>query len=171
MGRGAAYIAILVLSACTETSSSEGPLGPRGLNPSRAQVTTENVVFEVEVVDFVPCANGGVGEEILLTGKLHDLIHLTTNNNRFLVKLHTQPQGITGVGLTTGTKYQGTGVTQERFGGSLVNGQFSDTYVNNFRLIGQGPGNNLLIHQNAHITFNAKGEVTAVLDHLSISCK
>lgn len=172
MGRLSVCFAILVvpLSACTETSS-EGPLGPRGLSSSRAEVITENVVFEVDIVDFVPCANGGAGEIVQLSGRLHDLIHTVTNNNRFLVKLHTQPQGITGVGLTTGTKYQGTGVTQERFGGSLVNGQFSDTFINNFRLIGQGPGNNLLIHENLHVTFNAKGELTAELDHLSITCK
>lgn len=172
MGRGAVCFAILVLplSACTETPS-EGPIGPRGLNPSRAEVTTESVVFEVDIVDFVPCANGGAGELVQLSGRLHDLIHLTTNDNHFLVNFHTQPQGITGVGLTTGTKYQGTGVTQERFGGSLVNGQISETFVNNYRLIGRGPGNNLLIHQNAHITFNAKGELTAEIDHLSVTCK
>ena len=172
MGRVSAYIAILAvpLSACTE-SYSEGPLGPRGLSSSRAVVTSENVVFDADIVDFVSCANRGVGEVVQVSGRLHDTIHVTTNDNHFVVKLHTQPQGIRGVGLTTGTKYQGTGVTQERFGGSLSNGQFSDTFVNNFRIIGQGPGNNLLIHQNLHVTFNAKGELTAELDHLSITCK
>ena len=52
-----------------------------------------------------------------------------------------QPQGISGTGETTGDKYQAIGVTQETFKGSFQNGQANDTFVNNFRIIGQAPGN------------------------------
>ncbi len=70
------------------------------------------------------------------------------------------PQGISGVGLDTGDKYQGAGVTQDHFKGSFNNGQFNQTFVNNFRIIGQGPGNNFLVHENFRLTINANGEVT-----------
>jgi hypothetical protein len=43
--------------------------------------------------------------------------------------------------------------------------------VNNFRLIGQGSGNNLQVHQNVHITINANGTVTATVDNTSVDCK
>lgn len=166
------FLAILTftLVACSETSYSEGPFGPRGLNPA-AVVSTANLIFPVDILAFVPCADGGAGEFVELSGNLHDLFHLMINGNRFVLKVHTQPQRIRGVGLSTGDKYQGTGVTQETFGGSLVNGQFSDTFVNNFRIIGQGPGNNFLVHQNLHVTFNANGGVTAIVDNASVSCK
>jgi hypothetical protein len=45
------------------------------------------------------------------------------------------------------------------------------TYVNNFRIIGQGPGNNYLIHNNFHYTINANGELTAWVDNFSAECK
>ncbi|HET6639839.1 MAG TPA: hypothetical protein VFH82_13775 [Gemmatimonadota bacterium] len=136
-----------------------------------ADVTTTNVIFPVDIETFVPCANGGTGEIVALSGNVHDLFHVTINGNRFKVKVHTQPQGVRGVGLTTGDKYRGTGVTQETFGGSLVNGQASSTFVNNFHIVGQGPGNNFTIAEVVHSTINARGELTAVVDHSSVTCK
>jgi hypothetical protein len=120
---------------------------------------------------FVPCAAGGAGELINVSGPLHILFHETVNDNNFHVKIHFQPQGISGVGFTTGDKYQGTGVTQETFGGSFVNGQFSDTFVNNFRMIGQGPDNNFTVHETFHFTINANGTMTAFVDNFKIECK
>ncbi len=166
---GSLAILAAALAACSETS--DGPVGPRGLRKAAASVTTTNVIFPVEIEEFVPCANGGAGEIVTLTGNLHDLFHVTTNGNRFKVKVHTQPQGVRGVGLTTGDRYRGTGVTQETFGGSLVDGQATSTFVNNFRVVGQGPRNNFMIHEVVHFTFNARGELTAEIDRTRVTCR
>jgi hypothetical protein len=120
---------------------------------------------------FIPCANNGAGELVIFQGNLHILLSFTINNNRVSGKDHFQPQGLTGTGNVTGDKYQGTGVTQSMFSGSLVNGQFESTSVNNFRIIGQGPGNNYLVHEIAHITINANGLATVFFDSLSVDCK
>ena len=165
-----AALAIVGLVAC----DSPAALDDSAVTPpsfARATTFTDNVKFPVNIGVFIPCAAGGAGEVVFLSGNLHSLIHSTVNDNNFKIKIHNQPQGISGTGLTTGDKYQGTGVTQETFGGSFVNGQFSDTFVNNFRIIGQGPGNNLLIHQTFHFTLNANGELTAFVDNLSVECK
>ena len=72
----------------------------------------------------------------------------------------------------TGDKYQATGVTKDSsFKGSFQNGQFTQTYVNNFRIIGTGTGNNFLVHEVAHITINADGTLTVFHDNFSIACK
>jgi hypothetical protein len=84
------------------------------------------------------------------------------------VKTHDQPQGISGTGLVTGDKYQATGVTQDEFNTSFG---MEETFINNFRIIGQGPGNNFLVHENFHITINANGTVTAFHDNFTIDCK
>jgi hypothetical protein len=42
--------------------------------------------------------------------------------------------------------------------------------VNNFRLIGPGPGNNLLVHETAHVTINGDEVVVVEHDNLSIEC-
>lgn len=48
---------------------------------------------------------------------------------------------------------------------------FQTMFVNNFRIIRQGPGNNLLVREALHVTVNAKGDITATVDNLSVDCK
>jgi hypothetical protein len=97
-------------------------------------------------------------------------MHFTANaNGGFSVESHFQPQGISGVGLSSGVKYQGTGVTSSRF--NIKGLPFTDTFINNFRIIGQGPGNNFLLHENFHVTVNANGEMTAFVDNFRVACK
>jgi len=106
-----------------------------------------------------------------LAGPLHTLITFTINGNNFSGVFHFQPQGISGTGETTGDKYQATGVTQESFKTSLKNNQANLTFVNNFRIIGQGPGNNYLVQENMHVTINANGTLTVFHDNFSVACK
>jgi hypothetical protein len=135
---------------------------------SQGAVTT-NVREPFTLFEFIPCANGGAGESIELTGTLHILFTATENGSGgFSVSSHFNPQALTGVGDTTGAKYQGTGVTRDNF--NLNVGQVS-TFVNNFRMIGQGPGNNLLVHDVTHVTVNAKGVVTAEVFKSSFECR
>jgi hypothetical protein len=105
------------------------------------------------------------------SGPLHVLFTFTINGNNVSGFSHFQPQGISGTGETTGDKYQGTGVTQQSFKISLLNGQANFTSVNNFRIIGQGPGNNYLVHENMHVTINANGTVIVSHDNFSVACK
>jgi hypothetical protein len=155
-----------------------GPTGPDrfaspllGLSANSASTITTNDQVPFSFTVFVPCANGGAGEDVFVSGTLHVLTHQTiSSSGNVQVKVHFQPQGATGVGQTTGDTYHATGVTQEEFN---QNGTypFTDTFVNNFRLIGPGPNNNLLIHENLHITINANGVVTAFVDNFSIECR
>jgi hypothetical protein len=138
--------------------------------PTHAAVQVDDKT-DISLSVFVPCAAGGVGEIVDLSGPLHTLVSITINGNKISGELHSQPQGISGSGETTGAKYQATGVTSESFTVSLQNGQANTTFVNNFRIIGQGPGNNLLVHENTHITVNADGTVTVFHDNFSIDCK
>ena len=127
---------------------------------------------DINLTVFVPCAAGGAGELVDLSGRLHTLITFTINGNNVSGMAHFQPQGLSGTGETTGDKYQATGVTKDTsFKLSLQNGQANQTFVNNFRIIGSGAGNNFLVHEEAHITFNANGTVTVFHDNLSIECK
>jgi hypothetical protein len=138
--------------------------------PAHAAVQV-NESTNISLSVFIPCAAGGIGEIVDLTGSLHSLISFTENANNVSGYFHFQPQGLDGTGETTGAQYNGTGVTQQSFSTSLQNSQANLTYVNNFRIIGQGPGNNFLAHETMHITFNADGTVTVFHDNFSIDCK
>ncbi len=136
-----------------------------------AGVTQNDVNQTIPWSDFIPCANGGAGEDVSGTIDLHMLMTSTVNGNNVSGKYHFQPQGSNLVGSVSGDTYQATGVSQGTFKGSLQNGQFMATDVNNYRLIGHGPGNNLLIHEVSHITVNANGDVTVTFDKPSVDCK
>jgi hypothetical protein len=130
-----------------------------------------NTTTDISLQVFVPCAAGGAGEIVDLSGPLHVLLSFTINGNNISGVQHFQPQGISGTGETTGAKYQATGVTSTTFQQSLQNGQASETFINRFDIIGQGPGNNFRVHETAHITFNAAGTVTVNFDDFSVECK
>jgi hypothetical protein len=133
--------------------------------PTRAEVLN-NAKIPFAVTVFIPC----VPEFVVLTGELHTLIAQEVDSDGGIhVKTHFQPQGISGVGPVTGAKYQGTGVTQEHTN-DHSSGAFEDTFVNNFRMIGQGPGNNLLVHTTFHVTVDANGVVTALVLNDSTDC-
>jgi hypothetical protein len=138
-----------------------------GVQAAQSEVIL-NESFPIAITVFVPCADGGAGELVVLEGDLHVLLSITQNDNRLSVKGHSQPQGISGTGLSTGDMYRGTGVTQDHFTTGLGE---TFTFVNNFRIIGQGPDNNILVHQTFHVTINANGVVTATVDNFSVDCK
>ena len=136
-----------------------------------ADTLTTNDFVPFTLAVFVPCANDGSGEIVLASGTLHVQNHITINDNRATIKEHFQPQGIGGVGLTTGDTYRATGETQQIQTVSANNGSFEATFVNNFKIIGQGPGNNFLVHENFHVTVNANGDVTTTVDNISTECQ
>ncbi len=75
-------------------------------------------------------------------------------------------QGITGTGLTTGDKYQATGADNFEFNGKVAEER---TAAENIHFIGQGRVNNLLVHVTIHITVNADGTMTALVDKFRVS--
>ena len=136
-----------------------------GATAASAEVDS-NASVPIQLAVLVPCT----GDVVQLSGELHVLTALTSNGNHISGINHFQPQHVAGSDLSTGAKYVGTGDTKTTFSDSLVNGQALETFVNNFRLIGQGSAPNYVVHENVHLTVNANGIVTASVDNFSISC-
>jgi len=135
--------------------------------PSRAEVVVNTIITFAQPV-FIPC----VPEDVLIQGNLHILVTQTVDGRGGVhFKFHYQPQGVTGIGSATGTVYHATGLTQGHTNVNSGGLPYTDTYVNNFRIIGEGPGNNLLVQNVFHVTVNENGEVTAVVDRTSVDCK
>jgi hypothetical protein len=143
-------------------------LGPTSARAA-ADTYTASLDFPIDLFVFIPCANGGAGEFVLLSGNLHDVYHYTFNSSGgYRITYSDNPQGITGLGWDTGAKYQGTGITRGGFSGKVG---YEETYVNNFRMIGQGPDNNYLVHETYHVTVNPDGTLTSYVDNLSVECQ
>ena len=142
-----------------------------GSTAQASAAVTENAKVPLDgYVVYVPCANGGLGEFVPLEGSLHVLFTFTQNASGISGKYHFQPQGASGVGSVTGDRYRGTGVTQGTFV-AHADGGFTATDVNNFRIIGPGPGNNWLVHSVFHVTVHPNGVLTAQVAHATAECR
>ncbi|MGN6393361.1 MAG: hypothetical protein ACTHM9_14095 [Gemmatimonadales bacterium] len=159
------------LAACDAAPTDPAVLDVSGSTPSlKAVTTTASVKIPIVLDQLIPCANGGAGEIVHFSGILHDLFHVTVHaDGQFTIKVHDQPQGVAGVGEETGNVYHATGVTQETTRNGRVG--FTDTFINNFKLIGTGNAGSLRIHQTIHVTVNGNGTVTVRVDHLTASCR
>jgi hypothetical protein len=124
-----------------------------GMGKAFAASSSTKITFSDEFTPTGPgCENA---EVIVLSGSLN----MVSNdaNGKQILQFH--PQGISGVGQTTGTTYRGTG-------GTIIMGLQdpgeSHTYVNNFNIIATEPsGISSIEHLVLHITVNAQGEITA----------
>ena len=116
---------------------------------------------------FTPC----VSETVLLTGDIHTLVTSETDENGGVhFQFHNQPIGLSGEGSVTGDQYLFAGLTQ-RHTSDHTDLPFETTFVNNFRIIRQGSGDNLMVHATLHVTMNANGDVTADVSNTSLECR
>jgi hypothetical protein len=106
---------------------------------------------------------------VSLSGTIHSVFHVTLDGlgGAHVVVIHN-PQDVSGVGLTTGAKYQGVGTHMDVFNATVG---VEETTVTTSQLIGQGPGNNFLVHDVVHTTVLASGVVTSFQDHVTVECK
>jgi hypothetical protein len=119
-------------------------------------------------VDFTLPAENACGEAIHVSGTLNEVFTATFNSaGGVLFSSQSNPQGVTGVGLTTGTVYQGTGVTRSV---TTVNAGQTQTLVNSFKLIGHGKTPNLLETDIFHVTVDANAITEASLVQSTLQC-
>jgi len=126
--------------------------------PAPAQANgARNTIVPVHFTVFNPCA----GEAVELSGDAYLMAQVTTDaGGGTHVLTHFNYQGLIGRGLASGKKYRLSDADQS-VSNTLGPPPFELTVVITFKLIGQGPGNNFLIHFTGHVTVNANGEVTA----------
>ena len=131
-----------------------------GATPARAEAITiiENTVRSPVVFSMlVPCAAGGAGELVDFTGDFHTIYSFTgSSGGPVHYKLTTLAQNVVGIGPVTGDSYVFSGGFSET--GVLAMGETMTT-LNDFRVIGQGAGNNFIAHTVSHYTINANGEL------------
>jgi hypothetical protein len=170
--RHSSLLTVAIAFVLSSVGCREEPTGLAGdESPSLAATTsTQQLVNHIAVTRFVSCANGGVGEDVFVSGDIHIVVHVTLDGSggAHFEEVHN-PQGVSGTGLTTGAMYRGVGGTL--LDASNVQVGEEHTSVRNMMLIGQGPDNNLILHATFHVTVLADGTVTAFHDNLSVTCR
>jgi len=118
---------------------------------------------------MIPCAARGAGELVDLIGVVQAVFSVTPDaSGGQHVATHVNLAGVSGIGLTTGNKYQASQADSfvSNSGGTAT--EF--TLVNNFLMTAPGPGNNLRVHELVHVTVDANGNVTAEIENITIDC-
>lgn len=111
--RTLAVICLLTLAtACEQTLAPLPPAKTAAmgatLNPDNTTVQTNDVI-PISGVVLSPCT----GESVQFDGRAHIVTATTPTDGGFTLSYHFNTQSVSGVGLTTGTKYQISDVLSE----------------------------------------------------------
>ena len=136
-------------------------------SPAQTRNSVETVPFERTV--FVPCANNGEGEEVQLTGEILIVDHVTFTNHGFTLTYHTNPQGLTGVGLITGDNFTASGGSNGTISGAFENDQHAGGYIEQTRIIGQH--SQFIVQYKFHVTVTSDGRITSSISEEKIICR
>ena len=115
-----------------------------------------------------PLLNTCNGEDVLITGTQHLVISVTADEAggfRYSVRANGI---ITGVGLTTGTRYRGAAAGTLH--GSSTSGATTATFISHSTLAGQGAVPNPRVNIVIHTTINANGTATATVEKVRAQC-
>jgi hypothetical protein len=130
---------------------------------AEAATTVEQQTFD----ETFPLCNGDfihVSGTLLVTNT-----ETSTPSGGFVVAFHFQPQGVTGVDLTTGTVFHATGLTRDLIVFS-PSGGITETFVNQFHIQATGGEQSYIITELFHITISPDGTVRSLFDNVSATC-
>ena len=121
--------------------------------------------MEIDFDTFNECSE----EWIHLNGQAQIIIVSNTNNNRISGTWHMNMQHVTGEGLSSGTIYHVSGISNQPFSSPLTGGANTISLVTRLNMI--GGGNRYALKGNYHGTMNANGTITSFFDNFSVTCK
>jgi hypothetical protein len=168
-----AILSMLLLFSCKK-SINDSPVQDKvdasvSNQSSGADVSSTEEIVPYDQTLFVPCGNGGAGEDVALTGSLKILENIVYNDHGFTFNYHVITQGITGVGLSTGEKFQASGGNKGTITGEFgEEGQYSRVFIQQLRIIGQNSV--FKVTYKTKITITPDGKITTSIDDETIDC-
>ncbi len=173
-------IALLGLTACKKELSNnlipEQKTAEAALNTSSHGATVTQSVFDVDIIGTptplpVPCANNGLGENIInIKGTVQVLSVVTVNGNNFHSVFKFTAKGVVAEGEITGDIYEGVGSNEWVTNGTFTDGKITMIHRNVFYAIGRFGAPTFKLLEVLRITVFADGTVTATVDKTEVSC-
>jgi hypothetical protein len=136
-------------------------------SPSSSRNSIVSVPFENTV--FVPCANGGAGEDVLLNGYTAFVYQIVWNDHDFSLSYHGNDHHVTGVGLSSGESFVSSGGFEGTVMGSWVNEQWVGTIIRQLRIIGQNTV--FTVNYKLQLIVTPDGKVTVSAREQTADCK
>lgn len=163
---------VMTLFSCSKNTEEIIPVAVKAA--SSETVTAANPssgitsVVPMNRIYYVSCANGGNGEDVELSGNLNVVQKLTVNNNRFTYTYHINPQGLTGLGLTSGERFVASGGSNGTQSGLLENQQFTTTFTEQLRIV--SASTTFLVRYKFHVTVTPDGVYTSSISEEQSDC-
>jgi hypothetical protein len=122
--------------------------------------SNDNIIHAVpfETTVFVPCANGGAGEDVKLTGFTNFIYGTTWTDHGFTLLYHDNVHQVTGVGLSSGESFVASGGTNGTVLGVWYSTQWVATTTRQMKIVGQNT--RFAVSYKYHITVTGDGNVT-----------
>lgn len=137
---------------------------------SRAQVSNSVESLPFDRTLFVPCGNGGEGEEVKLAGSIKFVDQIIYNDHGFTFTYHAILQGITGVGLSTGENFAVSGGDKGTITGEFGEvGQYTRMFMGQLRIIGQSSA--FTVRYKFKITITPNGNITTSIGEEEVDCR
>ena len=120
----------------------------------------DNIIHAVpfETTVFVPCANGGAGEDVRLTGFTNFIYGLVYTDRGFTLVYHDNVHQVTGVGLSSGESFVASGGNNETVVGVWYSTEWVGNTTTQMKIIGQNT--TFTVIYKHHITVSQDGSVT-----------
>ena len=164
MGRTSwSFFAIALLGACD--------VQPAMVVDPRNALLTSGKISRAEEAPFRlvaehPCEPGVI---VTLEGTVHRQFDTQTDQaGGTHIRFHLNPRDVSGTD-TNGVSYDAHGASNNNL---LIKAGAAntETFVSVFNVRAPQTGSDFVVHENTHITLNANGEVTAVVDNTKVIC-
>jgi hypothetical protein len=167
------FFVVAVLFSCTKNiadvpTQQNAQLTSGNVSPN-ASSRTSIVAVPFENTLFVPCANGGAGEDVSLTGKTNFVYQMTWTDHDFTLVYHDNDHQVTGVGVSSGEKFTGSGGTNGTVMGSWVNSQWVGDMVERVKVVGQNTV--FSVDQRLHLIVTPDGNVVVNSREQTVTCQ
>jgi hypothetical protein len=166
-----AIACLVTLVGCADRDA--GPTDEQIEAPAApAFAATQNdtkVPFHQPVI--VPC--GRLGQEIVpFDGTVHVLTQTSFSaSGRQHLKLQTNAQGMTGVGLVSGDLYRLNGGSRDSYEFDIGGLPYANTYINNFHVESAGATGNIIAHETLRVLVDENGVPSVQTVNFTAECK
>lgn len=135
---------------------------------SNSKMTSGALVGSFSKTVFVPCANGGAGENVVLSGDIHFVYQMTWTDHAFTLVYHDNLIGVAGVGAITGENFVVSGGTQGNVMGPWYSSQWVRSMTRKLRLT--SPNTQFSINYRLNLIVTRDGQVTVDVEEETIDC-
>jgi hypothetical protein len=165
------FVSVLLFSCSKNAADSAQPAGAEiaTTKPSSEPIHQgTNYIVPFDNTFFVPCANGGAGEDVIISGFLNYTYEGTWSNDGFKIVYHDNAQHVTGTGVSSGESFVGSGNTNGIAIGSWVNDQWIGSTTGQLKLVSKNAS--FTVRYKYHMTVTRDGKVTIYSEALSEEC-